>query len=92
MSIRFQILCSSKQSINGKKVISQIGGRNPLGEVWSLRLEQAISEIQSGQWEFFINAKGKSYPINLIESPTGLILFSDDNGVNLLLNLPDCPE
>lgn len=92
MSIRYQILCSTEKISNGKKVISQIGGRNPLGEVWSLRLDQAISGIKRGQWEFFINAKGKSHLIELIESETGLSLCSDDIGDNLFLNLPDGPE
>lgn len=93
MAIQYQILCSVKKTIKDRKTIVQIGGRNPHGEVWSLKLDQAKAGLKNGEWEFFINHLGNSYPIQLIETEDGSeVLAAIANEQNLLLALPDCPN
>lgn len=73
------------------RTITHIGGRNPLGEVWNLKIEEAIEGIQSGKWEFFMNMGRHSYPILLTQTATGNELITTGSDKNLLLELPDCP-
>lgn len=92
MPIKYQILCSRKVLDLGMTVITHVGGRNPLGEVWSLKIEEVIEGIQSGKWEFFMNKDGKSYSVILIETTTGFELKTNGTEKNLILELPDCPD
>lgn len=92
MRIQYQILCSSKIKVKEVQTITHVGGRNPLGEVWSLKIEQVKTGIKNGEWEFFMNYRGISYPIHLVESEDGTDIAALDNGKNLLLALPDCPK
>lgn len=92
IGIRYQILCSSKKTVDGERLITQIGGRNPLGEVWILKVEQAIEGIQSGSFEFFLNKDGQSFPIHIIETEFGYQIRTSDSQRNLILDLPDCPK
>ncbi|WP_296618251.1 hypothetical protein [Marivirga sp.] len=92
MNHRFQILCATKKIANGELIITQIGGRNPLCQIWSLKVDQAIEGIQSGNWEFFINSEGKSYPVQLIESKLGKEIVTQGTNKNLILDLPDLPN
>ncbi|WP_111672753.1 DUF3892 domain-containing protein [Algoriphagus litoralis] len=92
MPIKYQILCSRKAIDKGVTVITHIGGRNPLGEVWSLKVEEVIEGIQSGKWEFFMNLGRNSYPVILSEAVSGKILTTIEIDKNLLFELPDCPD
>ncbi|HSF54725.1 MAG TPA: hypothetical protein VLA71_13280 [Algoriphagus sp.] len=92
MPIKYQILCSCKAIEKGETAITHIGGRNPLGEVWSLKIEEVIEGIQSGKWEFFMNLGRNSYPVMLSESSIGFDLKSAGTEKNLILELPDCPD
>lgn len=92
MSNRFQILYASKKIDNGELIITKIGGRNPLYQIWSLKLDQALEGIQSGNWEFFINSEGKSYPVQLIESKLGTEIGTQGTNKNLIMELPDLPN
>jgi hypothetical protein len=92
MAIKYQILCAVKKNLKGKEILVQIGGRNPLGEVWSLKIDQVIVGMKTGDLEFFMNHRGISYPIQLLESDDGIELAALYEGRNLLMELPDCPE
>ena len=72
-------------------VINSIGGRNPLGEAWSLKSEEVIEGIQSGEWESFMNLGKNSYPVIIIETANGPDLTTAGTEKNLILELPDCP-
>lgn len=92
MPIKYQILCSRKVIDKGVSIITHVGGRNPLGEVWSLKIDEVIEGIQSGKWEFFMNLGRHSYPVIINESPTDYELQSAETDKNLILELPDCPQ
>lgn len=91
MPIQYQILCSVKTNKKGIVKITLIGGRNPLGEVWSLKIEEVVEGIQTGKWEFFMNLGRHSYSILLSQSSAGFELTTAGTDKNLLLELPDCP-
>ena len=92
MSHRFQILCiKTVKSPEGLK-LSQIGGKNPLGETWSLSLERAIDFMKSGEMEFFMTIEGKTYDFLLSETGEGYLAFaSGSKDFSLVFNLPGCP-
>jgi hypothetical protein len=92
MTIRYQILCVSKKSVGGIQTITHIGGKNPLGQLWSLGVEEAIEGIHSGKWDFFINHERNTYGIQINESEGGLKTITFGSGTNLLLDLPECPK
>ncbi|RIW13401.1 hypothetical protein D0X99_16655 [Algoriphagus lacus] len=92
MSHRFQILCiKTVKSPEGLK-LSHIGGKNPLGETWSLTLEKANDFIKSGEMEFFITLEGKTYDFLVSGKGEGyLALASESKDFSLVYNLPGCP-
>ncbi len=92
MPIQYQILCAAKKTIKGKLAIVQIGGRNPKGEVWSLKIEQVKEGIKNGDWEFFMNNRGTSIPVQLVDTTEGTVIAALENGENLLFALPNCPD
>lgn len=92
MSIRYQILCSAKEKQFNKIIISHIGGKNPLGETWILKVEQAVEDMLAGNLEFFMNLNGQTYPIVISQNQGEFELTSIGADKNLILELPDCPE
>jgi len=92
MCDRFQILFSSKKLDKGEETITHIGGRNVLGEVWSIKLEQAFEGFQSGNWEFFITTNMQTYDVEIQKSEQGLMISSMGTERNLILELADCPR
>jgi hypothetical protein len=92
MLIKYQILCSRKANTKGIATITHVGGRNPSGEVWSLKSQEVIEGIQSGKWEFFMNLGRNSYSVILSETATGFELRTAGTEKNLILELPDCPD
>lgn len=91
MSLRYQILCSTKEEIRGELTITHIGGKNPLGEFWKLKVEQAIQGLQTETYEFFINRNGQSFPVYTIKSQSGFQIQAGNSEKNLIFELPDCP-
>jgi hypothetical protein len=85
---RYQILCCSKKTENSEKIITHIGGRNPLGEVWKINIEQVINDINSESFELFLNKDGKNFPIHIIKTKNGISIQTSNS--NLILELPDC--
>lgn len=92
MCIRYQILCSSKRVDKGVEIITHIGGRNSLGEIWSIKVEQAFEGFQSGNWEFFVNINRQTFPVEIQKSELGLKISSVGTEKNLILELSDCPR
>lgn len=92
MCDRFQILFSSKKLDKGVETITHIGGKNSLGEIWSIKVEQAFEGFQSGNWEFFINQNRQTYNVDIQQSEQGLKIRSVGTEKNLILELSDCPR
>lgn len=92
MCIRYQILYSSKKIDRGEHTITHIGGKNPLEEVWRLKVAQVIEGIQSGKWEFYMNLEEQTFPIHTKESKLGSGISTVCTSENLILELPDCPQ
>lgn len=92
MCDRFQILFSSKKLDKGVETITHIGGKNSLGEIWSIKVEQAFEGFQSGNWEFFINQNRQTYNVDIQQSEQGLKIRSVGTERNLILELSDCPR
>lgn len=92
MTNRFQILCiKTGKSLESPK-LTHIGGKNPLGETWSLTVEKAFDLIKSGEIEFYITLEGKTYDFLVREEAEGyLVLTLDSKDLSLIFNLPECP-
>ncbi len=92
MCDRFQILFSSKKLDKGVETVTHIGGKNSLGEIWSIKVEQAFEGFKSGNWEFFINQNRQTYNVEIQQSEQGLKIRSVGTEKNLILELSDCPR
>jgi hypothetical protein len=92
MCDRFQILYSSKKMNKGVETITHIGGKNSLGQIWSIKLEQAFDGFRSGNWEFFINMNRQTYRVEIQDSEHGLEICSVGTEKNLILELLECPR
>jgi hypothetical protein len=73
--------------------IRHIGGPNGDGTRWRLTVEQAITGIQQGQWEFWVNVAAGRVRVIIAKSARGNLYLkteADATGANNLLRLPEC--
>jgi hypothetical protein len=77
---------------NGVETITHVGGRNSLGEIWSIKVEQAFEGFNSGNWEFFININGQTFPVEIQRAHHGIVIRSEGTENNLIWELSDCPN
>jgi hypothetical protein len=71
-----------------------VGGTNADGSRWKITQERAIEGIESGEWQFYVSAGGKSVWVIVAVSAAGnkyLKTENDGEHPNNLLSLPECP-
>jgi uncharacterized protein DUF3892 len=74
--------------------IKRVGGVNPNGTRWHQDQQQTISEIESGQWGFYVMRGGRRIDVVVAISRFGnkyIKTVADGEDQNNLLSLPDCP-
>ncbi len=93
MAMRHQIGCINKNNRSDPYTrIARIGGVSG-GERWSLSLDDAISGIESGRWEFYTQVGGHVREVQVVTRNGTKYLRTDadrDTPDNLLF-LPECP-
>jgi Protein of unknown function (DUF3892) len=92
MAQQAQIRCINKTNrFNPHERISHIGGF--VTSHWKLTLDDAISKIERGEWQFYVDVGGKGVWI-VVAVHNGrkyLKTQADGQQPNNLLSLPECP-
>jgi len=92
---RHQITCIRKSDrYNPHERILGVGGTNTDGSRWYLTQEQAIRDIESGKFAFFVRVNGREVDVIVADSRFGnkyLKTEADGEQPNNLLSLPECP-
>ena len=95
MAVRIQIMCINKtnRSIAHERIHS-IGGKNPGGTRWKRSQEQAIADIETRTYEYYVTAGGRTAKVVVAKSPLGhkyLKTVADGLQPDNLLSLDECP-
>jgi hypothetical protein len=95
MGTRHRVLCITKSDrFNPHERITHLGGRNIDGTRWYITQEAAISGIESGTWEFFVDRGGRIVDVVVAISRYGykyLKTVADGDQPDNLLSLSECP-
>ena len=89
-----QILCINKDDRkNPYERITHIGGKNSNGNRWKMTQQQAISDIKSGKFDFYVEVLGDRAKVIVAKSRFGneyIKTVADGDEPNNLLSLPEC--
>ncbi len=88
-----QITCINKSDRqNPHERITHVGGYG--NGRWKITQRDAITHIESGEWDFWVSVNGQSIWVIVAESRYGnkyLKTQNDGEQPNNLLSLPECP-
>lgn len=94
MTSRHEVKCVNKTDrYNAHERIKAIGGVNPNGTNWKLSQEEAIRDIESRKYSFFVKAGHSQVDVIVAISRFGnkyLKTVSDGEHPNNLLSLYEC--
>ncbi len=90
MAIDHQVTCIIPDGADADRRIDSIGGAS--GGGWCIKLDAAIEGIESGKWQFWTSANGKSVWVIVATRNGRKYLKTEDDGLepNNLLSLPRC--
>ena len=91
LAVAFRITCIEQRSPGAR--IAAVGGENPDGSRWTVRVGQAVRMMESGRFRFFVDVDGRDAEVLVGVSATGrryLRTEMDTTEVNNLLSLPSC--
>lgn len=91
---RHRILCVTKyRGWDTDRYITHIGGILKDGSRWRIREEDAIVDIESGKYKFYVEVDLNFLDVVVAKSPDGhkyLKTTSDGEKPDALLSLPEC--
>lgn len=94
MASKHEVKCINKSDrMNPHERITHIGGQNPDGTSWKVSQEEAISGIETGKWDFFVNRGGRVADVVVAKSRYGhkyIKTIADGESPDNLLSLYEC--
>jgi len=89
-----RIRCINKTDrLNPHDRIRNVGGVNQDGGRWKQSQQQTIEEIESGEWEFYVSAAGRTVNVIVATHNGNKYIKTEADGIHPdnLLALPECP-
>jgi hypothetical protein len=89
-----RIRCINKTNRNDPHDrIHSVGGVNSDGRRWKMSEQQAISDTESGEWQFYVSEGGKTVNVIVAKHNGNKYIKTQNDGLHPdnLLALPECP-